>query len=39
MTANAFAEERQKCLDLGMNDFITNPVELTNLYQKLQVWL
>ncbi|WAC73055.1 response regulator [Roseateles sp. SL47] len=36
MTANAFGEERQACLDAGMNDHIAKPVDPQRLYEVLQ---
>ncbi len=39
MTANAMAEDRQKCLDSGMSDFITKPIEPDTLLQALIRWI
>ncbi len=39
MTANAFADDRERCLAAGMNDFIVKPVEPAVLYGTLSKWL
>lgn len=39
MTAHAYAQERQKCLDAGMNDHSAKPIEPALLLEKLTHWL
>lgn len=39
LTANALQGERQKCLALGMDDFLTKPTELHDLKATLKKWM
>lgn len=39
MTANAFTEDKARCLEVGMDDFITKPVTPNILYVALLSWL
>jgi two-component system sensor histidine kinase/response regulator len=39
MTANAREEDRLRCLDAGMNDFLTKPVMAQRLYATVARWM
>ena len=38
-TANAIAEERQKCFEAGFDDFVTKPINISELFMKIEQWL
>ena len=39
MTANAFAEDKLRCFEAGMNDFIAKPARPEDLFAMLHKWL
>lgn len=39
MTANAFAEDKQRCIEAGMDDFISKPMSPETLFATLLQWL
>ena len=39
MTANAFAEDKSRCLEAGMNDFIAKPIDPLQIFVTLLKWL
>jgi len=39
LTANAMEDERGKCLEAGMNDYVSKPVKFEELHAMLARWL
>lgn len=39
MTAHAMQDERQKCLNEGMNDHIAKPIQAETLFETLKKWI
>ncbi|OZG70796.1 histidine kinase [Hahella sp. CCB-MM4] len=39
LTANAMANDRQHCIDVGMDDFLAKPFNAQQLHQKLTCWM
>jgi len=39
MTAHAMKGDKEKCLEAGMNDYISKPIEPDELYATLNAWL
>ena len=39
MTAQSMIGDREKCLEAGMNDYISKPIEKRNFLEVLRKWL
>lgn len=39
MTANAMRGDRERCLEVGMNDYISKPIERDTLHEVMAKWL
>jgi light-regulated signal transduction histidine kinase (bacteriophytochrome)/ActR/RegA family two-component response regulator len=38
VTANALPEDRQRCLDAGMDDYLPKPIKFSDLWEVLRKW-
>ena len=38
MTAHAMKGDRQRCLDAGMDDYISKPIDVDDLFSKIEQW-
>jgi CheY-like chemotaxis protein/nitrogen-specific signal transduction histidine kinase len=39
LTASALKEDKERCIQTGMDDYITKPVKIQTLHQTIQKWL
>jgi two-component system, sensor histidine kinase and response regulator len=39
MTANAMTDDREKCLEAGMNDLVAKPIDVAQLFRTLLRWI
>jgi len=38
MTAHALPEDRQRCLDAGMDDYVTKPIDPKKVFEVIDIW-
>jgi CheY-like chemotaxis protein len=39
LTANAMKGDHERCIDAGMNDYLTKPIRRNEIVEKLQKWV
>lgn len=39
LTANAIRGDRERCIDAGMDDYLTKPINARRLYKSLNIWV
>lgn len=39
LTANAMQGDRERCLEVGMNDYVTKPVDVARLSAVMSRWV
>ena len=39
VTANALSEDKDRCINAGMNDYLTKPIDRYKLYKTIDDWL
>jgi CheY-like chemotaxis protein len=39
LTAKAMPDDRQRCIEVGANDYITKPIDVDKLLSLVRIWL